>query len=211
MRVSGAITILFGSWIAPSRSGVKNTSLDIRKPLLLVAPLTLFSLASTTTHQSRSETDFAHVDCNQQRFLHNLIVPFVRINPALRRHDDPVDIAIFRRIVQPSCSAENVNRVVVPAQQTIRPKARYLFAAVTFHAVRKGHLESPPRFTFHLNRRNLLGRESFMRVKKGSVEIGPQRFAAKVSNVDVIPRRLPLLPLEGFLRIIARINQRPIR
>src|ERR1700722_16215806 len=138
MGLRGAITIRLGSWIAPAFKGRKSASVGIREPFVLVGYLNLLSACREETHESLRQSDFAHVDRYEQGFLHELIIPLIGVNSALRRDEDPADIAILRGVVETGGSAEDIDRVVVPAEQTVRPKAGDLLASVTFHAVGKG-------------------------------------------------------------------------
>ena len=45
--------------------------------------------------------DLAHVDCDQQRFLHKLVIAFVSVHATLGWHDDAVDIILLRGVVKP--------------------------------------------------------------------------------------------------------------
>ena len=69
-----------------------------------------------------SEGDFAHVDLDQQRLRHGPVVAFVRVDPALCWHHDPVDVPVVRGVIEPRGTAQDVHRVVVPTKQAIRPK-----------------------------------------------------------------------------------------
>jgi len=44
---------------------------------------------------SLEEGDVTYVDCDQQRFLHKLVIAFVTIHPTLGWHDDSVDITVI--------------------------------------------------------------------------------------------------------------------
>src|ERR1700733_3922570 len=138
MRVRGAITMRLGSWIAPSFRARKSTSVGIWEPFLLVGYLSLLSTRRNATHESLRESDFAHVDRYEQGFLHELIIPLIAVNSALGGDDDPADIAVLQGVVETGRSAEDIDRIVVPAEQTVRPETGDLLASVTFHAVGKG-------------------------------------------------------------------------
>ena len=47
-------------------------------------------------------------DCNQERLLHKLIVAFVCIDTTLGWHNDSVDVAIIRGVIEPGCSTQNI-------------------------------------------------------------------------------------------------------
>ena len=57
--------------------------------------------------------DFTHVDLDQKGLGHELVVPFIGVDPAFGREDNPTHIPIVRGVVEPGCSTENVHRVVV--------------------------------------------------------------------------------------------------
>jgi hypothetical protein len=60
--------------------------------------------------------NLTHVDCNQQRLFHQLVIAFIRIHSTLGRHNDAVHVAVVRGVVQAGGAAKDVYCVVVPAQ-----------------------------------------------------------------------------------------------
>src|ERR1700722_4646846 len=81
---------------------------------------------------------------------------------------------------------------------------------MTFDAVRKRHLQSPPGFALHVDRRKLLAGESLMGIKKGNIEICPQRFATEIGDMDLIPWRGRLMPRKRLFRVVTRVNRSPV-
>src|SRR5271165_4502899 len=98
-----------------------------------------------------AERDLTHVDPDQERIPDRLIVAFERIDAPLRGNDDPVHVAVIGGIVQAGRAAEDVHRVVVPAEQAIRAKARDLRARVTLDAIGEGDLQAAPDLALHLD------------------------------------------------------------
>ncbi len=60
--------------------------------------------------------DLAHVDSNEQRLFHQLVIAFIGVHATLGGHDDAVYVAVVRRIIEAGGAAKNVHRVVVPAK-----------------------------------------------------------------------------------------------
>src|SRR5277367_6951376 len=112
--------------------------------------------------EASSESDLTRIDRNQKRFFDKLVVAFVRINSAPGRYNDPVNVTILRGIVESRCSAEDIYRVVVTAQQTIRSKARNLFSCMTLYVVRESYFQTSPGFTICLDRWDLFSFESLI-------------------------------------------------
>src|ERR1700733_12775532 len=77
--------------------------------------------------------------------------------------------------------------------------------------IRKANLQPPPRLTLYLNRRDLLGLETRIGIEKRSGQVSPQRFTAEVCDMNIVPGLLSLISLKGLLRIIASLDQRPVR
>ena len=148
---------------------------------------------------------------DQQGIPDRLVVALEGVDPPLGRNDDSADIAILRGVVQPRGAAENVDRVVVAAEQPVRPEAGDLRPRVALHAIGEGDLQSAPDFAVHLDRRDLLRDEAVLRVEERRVQIGPERLADEVDDVDIVPWRLALLPGEGLLRIVSLGDQRAVR
>jgi hypothetical protein len=61
-----------------------------------------------------------------------------------------------------------------------------------FCGFRESHLQSPPRFTVDLEGRNLLGDEAVVRVKERRRQVGPQRSALEVGDMQIVPRCVSL-------------------
>src|ERR1700733_7618305 len=102
------------------------------------------------------QVDVAHVDGDEQRFLDRLIVPLPGVNAALRRDNDSVNVTVFRGVVKTGCAAQDVDRVVVPAEQPIGTKAGDLLTAGVLHVVREGHFKASPGFAISTNGCDLL-------------------------------------------------------
>ncbi len=45
------------------------------------------------------ERYIAHIDCDQQRLLHKLVVALIRVHPTFGRHDDAVDVAVIHGVI----------------------------------------------------------------------------------------------------------------
>src|SRR5580704_10178644 len=155
--------------------------------------------------------DLAHVDCDQQRLFHKLVIAFVGIHPTLGRHYDALHITVVRGVVEPGGTAKNVDRVVMTAQQSIGSEAGDLFPCVALHVIWEGHLQASPGFSLDLNRRDFLRGESFMGVEERSVEVRPQCLTSEVSHVNVVPRRFSLLSYERLLWVVASLNESSVR
>ena len=132
--------------------------------------------------------DLDHVDGDQQRLGDELVVTLPAVDPPLGGDDDPVYFAIVGGIVQTRCAAQDVDGVVVAAQQPVRAKARDLLAGMAFDVFGKRHLQPPPRFTADLDRNDLFGDESGPGVDKWCIQICPQRLPAEIGDVNVVPR-----------------------
>jgi len=75
------------------------------------------SLPAHDNHETAlKKRDLVHVDGNEQRLFHKLVVTFVRVHSTLGRHNDPAYVTEVRGIVQAGGAAENIHCVVVPAQ-----------------------------------------------------------------------------------------------
>jgi len=60
--------------------------------------------------------DLAHVDSNEQRLFHKLVIAFIRVHSTLGRDNDSVDVTVVRRVVETGGAGKNIHCVVVPAQ-----------------------------------------------------------------------------------------------
>jgi len=65
------------------------------------------------TAASERESDFGHIDLDQQRLLYKLVVAFVRIDSPLCWKDDSIDISIIGGVAGSWCSTKDA-----PALQT---------------------------------------------------------------------------------------------
>src|ERR1035438_1825706 len=99
--------------------------------------------------------EVGEVDRDEERLFHQLIITFVGVNPSFGRHDDAVDVLICGGIVEAGPALEDVDRVVVSAQQAVRSEAGDLLARVAFHCVGKGDLQAPPGLPYRALARRL--------------------------------------------------------
>src|SRR5580704_14136833 len=157
--------------------------------------------------KSSGESDLAHVNGDEQRLCHRLVIAFVGEDAALGGEYNAVDVAEVEGVVEAGGAAENVHGVVVATQQTARCEARNLFAGMALHVFGESDLEAPPGGTLDVDRRDFFRLESFMGVKERSVEVRPERFAGEVGHVNVVPRSFALLACEGFSRVVAGFDQ----
>src|SRR5208337_5590947 len=87
--------------------------------------------SSQTLFVARSaDGDLTHVDGDQQRLRDELVVTLPSVDPPLGGDDDPVYFAIVGGIVQSGCAAQDIDGVVLTAQQPVGAEARDLFARV---------------------------------------------------------------------------------
>jgi hypothetical protein len=167
------MTIRLGSLIAPSWRGVKSESAEIGAPA---------SRQPEAHDRSSEKNDFSHVDGDEERFLHKLVIAFVGVDSPLGRNNNTVHVTVFRGVVEPGSSPKDVNGVVVTAQQAIWAEARDLLPRVALYVVGKGHLQASPGFTLDLDRGDFLSVKSFVGVEERSIEIRPQRFTNEVTT-----------------------------
>jgi hypothetical protein len=132
-----------------------------------------------------------------------LVVAFIGVDAALGGDEDAVHVAIVGGVIEAGGTAEDVDGVVVAAEQAVGAEAGDLLFGMAFDGAGKSNFEAAPGFAFDLNGRDFLGGETVLRVKERGVEVGPEGFADEIGNMDFVPRSLSLLAFEGFFGVIA--------
>jgi hypothetical protein len=109
---------------------------------------------------------------------------------------NPVEFLVVGRVVEPGCSAQNIDGALVATQEAVLPEVGDLLAGVAGNTVREGDLQRPPNLVVLTPRSEFLGDETGIGVEEGSGEVGPEGLARKVGDVNVVPRRLADLAVE---------------
>src|SRR5215470_8178125 len=141
------------------------------------------------------ESDFGHIDLDQQRLLHKLVVAFVRIESPLCWKDDSIDILIIGGVVESWCTTKDVHSVVMTPQETIRTKTEDLCLGVTLNSVGERDFQTAPGLGVNLNGGNFFTGKSVVGAEERCVAIGIKCLSAKVRNVDIIPWCEFIMPL----------------
>jgi len=153
------------------------------------------------------ESYFGYVDGDQERLRYSLVVALVGVDATLGGEEDAVYVAIVGGVIEAGGAAEDVDGVVVTAEQAVGTEAGDLFAGVALDAIGEGDLEAAPGFACDLDGGNFFGGESLLGVEERSVEVGPEGFADEVGDVNFVPGGFALLSCEGLLGVVAGIEQ----
>src|SRR6266436_4126881 len=158
----------------------------------LIAPL-------NASNRRVRESDFAHIDVDQQRLVRMLRLDLVRIDSSFCWKDHSINLPIMGGIIESRCDAKDVNIVVMAPQQTIRTKTEDLYFCMALNRIREGDFQTTPGLSVNLNRSNLLTVKIFVGKEERCVDIGVKGLSAKVRDVQVIPgRELLLFPKRRF-------------
>ena len=93
----------------------------------------------------------------------------------------------------------------VSSQQAIRTKVGDLFAQVTSNGIGNDYFQRSPLVTIFLPGSKFLRHESGIGVKEGDSEVVPQRVAAEIRYVQIVPGNLPRVTLESRPWVVAAI------
>src|SRR5471030_3335218 len=167
MRVNGAITSRLGIVSAPSCRGSNS--------------------AGSFMAFNSFKRDVADVDIHQQRLGHEHIVAFVGVDASFGKELKSLDLSIVVGIIESRGAAQDIDGVIVTPKQSVRSETGDLLLGVTLDVIGKDHFEPAPSFSLDLDGTHFLGEETRLRVQKGRIEIGPQRLALEVRDVQRIP------------------------
>src|ERR1700733_4591463 len=106
--------------------------------LIFMTPyrVSVTKLREVTGSRQRDPSD---VDRHEERFWDELVVALVGVDAPFRGEHEAIDLLIIRGVVQPGRSTQDVNGVVVTAQEPVRAKAKDLLARVTLDFLREDH------------------------------------------------------------------------
>jgi len=76
---------------------------------------------------SHGQLDVGEVDGDEERLFDQLVVTLVGVDASFGRHDNAIDILVVGGVVEAGSTLEDVDRIVVPAQQAVGPEARKAF------------------------------------------------------------------------------------
>ena len=135
----------------------------------------------------------SEIDCDQQRLgdlVHRLVVG---IDPPRGWHLDALKIPVVRRVVRTGGATQNIDRIVMSPHQAVWPEMRNLGLAVAGDVVGEGDFQASPYLAVLVPRRDLLTLETRIGVEEGRGEIGPQRLAGEVGDMELVPGRFERL------------------
>src|SRR6266436_2824616 len=156
-----------------------------------------FSLLTTTLQFSESherlgelpERDLPNVDRDQHRVRNLVLFVIESEDTSPHWNHDSVNVSIVVRVVHPPRSPHDVDYILMPAQQSVRPEIRDLLVAVTRDRRGKRRLEPAPLFSVLLPRGQFFRHDRRMSVEERDREVGPQRIAVKIGDVQIVPGR----------------------
>ena len=120
---------------------------------------------SNASNRKVPESDFAHIDVDQQRFLHKRVFDLMRIDSPFCWKDYPIDLTIIGGVIESRCKAKDVNIVVMTAQQPIRTKTEDLYLRVALNRIRECDFQATPGLAVNLNGSNFLSVKSQRRYR----------------------------------------------
>src|SRR5471032_1447950 len=175
----------------------------VARPMISTQPLPGVALG---VDMGSAQRDGAEIERHQQGLRHFVSGAVVGVDAAPGRHHDALHVAVVADVVGAGGPAEDVDRVIVAPHQAVRPEVRDLGPRVAGDVRREAHLQAAPRLAVLLPRRDLLAGEAGCGVQEGRGQIGPQRLAGEVGDMEGVPRRFQCLAGEGAGRLVARVE-----
>src|SRR5471030_1378359 len=162
----------------------------VARPMISTQPLPGVALG---VDMGSAQRDGAEIERHQQGLRHFVSRAVVGVDAAPGRHHDALHVAVVADVVGAGGPAEDVDRVIVAPHQAVRPEVRDLGPRVAGDVRREAHLQAAPRLAVLLPRRDLLAGEAGCGVQEGRGQIGPQRLAGEVGDMEGVPRRFQCL------------------
>ncbi len=137
-----------------------------------------------------AEGEVADVDGDRERAAVGGAIGVADIDPAAGRDHDPVEPAVLRRVVHGGPAAEDVDRIVQPAQQPGAVEVVGLLAMVGHDAVRVGDQQRAPGVPALTPGPGLLGDEVAAGEQERRDEVVPVGLSREVGHLERVPGRL---------------------
>jgi hypothetical protein len=83
-----------------------------------------FVRALISTTRFPKKRDFSHINFDEQRLFHELVIALIRVHATTGRHNDPVHVTVVEGVIESGGAPKDVHRVVVPGEAVRRGRSR---------------------------------------------------------------------------------------